>query len=125
MIEALVVDDAPLNLKLLRVVLASHGYAVTTAESAEDALATLASAVPRLLIVDLRLPGMDGLTLVRQLRAQPRFGDLVIVAVTASAMKGDEAVALAAGCDSYITKPIDTRALPVHLAECLARRRAT
>lgn len=125
MIDALIVDDAPLNLKLLTVLLSEHDYAIRTAASAEEALALLASYLPQLVIVDLRLPGMDGLTLVRQLRAQPRFQELVVVAVTASAMKGDEATALAAGCDSYITKPIDTRTLPDHLAACMARRRAT
>jgi two-component system cell cycle response regulator DivK len=125
MIDALIVDDAPLNLKLLSVVLSGNGYEVRTAASAEDALEMLDGYLPKLLIVDIRLPGMDGLTLVRKLRTQPRFGSLVIVAVTASAMKGDEEVALAAGCDSYITKPVDTRTLPAHLAECLARRSAT
>jgi CheY-like chemotaxis protein len=122
-IEALIVDDAPLNLKLLTVVLSAHRYRVRTADTAEEALAILETYLPALLIVDIRLPGMDGLTLVRTLRAQPRYRDLVMVAVTASAMKGDEEVALAAGCDSYITKPIDTRTLPAHLAQCLARRK--
>lgn len=124
MTETLIVDDAPLNLKLLSVLLGAHKYAVRTCETAEQALDILEGYLPQLLIVDLRLPGMDGLTLVRTLRAQPRYRDLVVVAVTASAMKGDEDVALAAGCDSYITKPIDTRTLPAHLAECLRRRRA-
>lgn len=123
MTEALIVDDAPLNLKLLSVLLTTNGYQVRTAESAEQALDILAGYLPALLIVDIRLPGMDGLTMVRGLRTQPRYRDLVVVAVTASAMKGDEDIALAAGCDSYITKPIDTRTLPTHLAHCLSRRR--
>ena len=125
MIEALIVDDAPLNLKLLSVLLSSHGYRVRTADTAEQALEILETYLPELLIVDIRLPGMDGLTMVRTLRAQPRYRDVVVVAVTASAMKGDEEVALAAGCDSYITKPIDTRTLPTHLAHCMSRRRTT
>jgi two-component system, cell cycle response regulator DivK len=123
MIEALIVDDAALNLKLLSVLLSSHGYRVRTADTAEHALEILETYLPQLLIVDIRLPGMDGLTMVRMLRAQPRYRDVVVVAVTASAMKGDEDVALAAGCDSYITKPIDTRTLPTHLAHCMSRRR--
>lgn len=122
MIEALIVDDAPLNLKLLSVLLAGNGYAVKTAASAEEALTVLETYQPKLLVVDIRLPGMDGLALVRMLRAQPRYQQMCIVAVTASAMKGDEEVALAAGCDSYITKPVDTRTLPDHLAECMTRR---
>lgn len=125
MTDALIVDDAPLNLKLLTVLLTANRYRVRTAESAEQALAILEDYLPELLVVDIRLPGMDGLALVRLLRAQPRYRDLVVVAVTASAMKGDEEVALAAGCDSYITKPIDTRTLPTHLAHCLSRRRGS
>lgn len=125
MIEALIVDDAPLNLKLLSVLLKANGYAVQTAETAEAALAMLASYTPRVLLVDIRLPGMDGLTLVRTLRAEPRHHDLTIVAVTASAMKGDEEVALAAGCDAYFTKPVDTRTLPSTLRNLLARRDTT
>jgi CheY-like chemotaxis protein len=122
MTDALIVDDAPLNLKLLSVLLAGNGYAVRTAASAEEALIVLEGYQPKLLIVDIRLPGMDGIALVRMLRAQPRYQQLVIVAVTASAMKGDEDVALAAGCDSYITKPVDTRTLPAHLKDCMSRR---
>ena len=108
---------------LLSVLLATNGYQVRTAESAEEALEILEGYLPELLIVDIRLPGMDGLTMVRTLRTQPRYRDLVVVAVTARAMKGDEDIALAAGCDSYITKPIDTRTLPTHLAHCLSRRK--
>ncbi len=125
MIEALIVDDAPLNLKLLSVLLTTHGYRVRTADTAEQAIEILETYLPELLVVDLRLPGMDGLTMVRTLRAQPRYRDVVVVAVTASAMKGDEAIALAAGCDSYITKPIDTNTLPTHLTHCLSKRRGT
>lgn len=122
MIEALIVDDAPLNLKLLTVLLVANGYTVKTAESAEAALAMLASYTPRVLLVDIRLPGMDGLSLVRALRSEARHKDLAIVAVTASAMKGDEDVALAAGCDAYFTKPVNTRTLPGALTDILARR---
>ena len=123
MIDVLVVDDTPLNLKLLSVLLVAHGYQVRTATTAEEALALLATYVPRLLLVDLRLPGMDGLALVRELRSAPRFSSLVIVAVTASAMKGDEKTALESGCDGYVTKPIDTRALPGQLVAWLAGRK--
>jgi CheY-like chemotaxis protein len=67
---------------------------------------------PRLILMDLQMPGIDGLTLTRQLRADPRYADTVIIAVTASAMKGDAQRAAEAGCDGYVTKPIDTRAFP-------------
>ena len=73
-------------------------------------------------MLDLQLPGLDGLSLTRQLRAQPATRDLVIIAVTAHAMLGDEQKALDAGCDGFITKPIDTRELPRRLAELLAAK---
>lgn len=119
----LVVDDTPLNVKLLSVLLELEGCEVRTAESAEQALALLIDYRPALVLLDIRLPGMDGLALARRLRSEPAHRDLAIVAVTASAMKGDEDEALAAGCDAYVTKPIDTRALPGLLAGVLARRR--
>ena len=114
--EILVVDDNPTNLKLLSYMLAAAGYRVRTVGDAEQALALLAGWRPRLLLVDLQLPGMDGLALTRRLRADPATRDLVIVAVTAYAMRGDQQTARAAGCDGYITKPIDTRALPAAIA---------
>lgn len=119
----LIVDDTPLNLKLLSMLLVAKGYDVQTATSAEQALEVLPVFKPRLLLLDIRLPGMDGLTLARQLRADPAHADLVIIAVTASAMKGDEQEVLAAGCDAYVAKPIDTRTLPTLVADQLARGR--
>jgi CheY-like chemotaxis protein len=120
----LIVDDHPTNRKLLAVVLAGRGYHLLAARSAEEALELLRDARPRLLLVDLQLPGMDGLELTRRLRADAAHAALVIVAVTAYAMKGDEDRARAAGCDAYITKPIDTRALPGTVAALLARGRS-
>jgi CheY-like chemotaxis protein len=108
----LIVDDNPQNLKLARVLLASEGFAVRTAVDAEDALRVLDSFSPQLILMDLQLPGMDGLTLTRQLKEDPARRHIVIVALTAYAMKGDEAKAIAAGCDGYVTKPIDTGAFP-------------
>jgi len=108
----LVVDDNPTNLKLVGYLLSSHGYEVRTAVDAPDALGQLAQFRPRLILLDLQLPGMDGFTLARRLRDDPAWRDVAIVAVTAFAMKGDEERAMAAGCDAYVTKPIDTRALP-------------
>ena len=108
----LVVDDNPTNLKLVRVLLQSMGYQVATAVDAEDALEKLRGPLPRLVLMDLQLPGMDGLELVRRLKADPRTCRLTIVAVTAYAMRGDEERARAAGCDDYVTKPIDVDGLP-------------
>jgi two-component system, cell cycle response regulator DivK len=108
----LIVDDNPVNLKLIRVLLSMEGYDVRTAADAEEALNALKVFRPHLILMDLQLPGMDGLELTRRIKADPAMPDTVIVALTAYAMKGDEEKALSAGCDGYITKPIDTRALP-------------
>jgi CheY-like chemotaxis protein len=116
----LIVDDNPQNLKLARVILTVEGYDVRTASDAEEALSVLATFVPRLILMDLQLPGMDGLELTRQLKADPECRGIRIIALTAYAMKGDEEKALAAGCDGYVTKPIDTESLPRIVARHLA-----
>jgi two-component system, cell cycle response regulator DivK len=108
----LVVDDNPLNLKLTRILLAAEGYQVRTAVDAREALEALQTIHPRLILMDIQLPGRDGLKLTRQLKADPAMHGVVILALTAYAMKGDEQRARDAGCDGYIAKPIDTRSLP-------------
>ena len=118
----LIVDDNPQNLKLAKVILAAEGYEVKTAIDAEDALKILESFVPRLILMDLQLPRMDGLELTRRLKADPARRNIIIIALTAYAMKGDERKAFAAGCDDYMSKPIDIDALPRVVAEHLARR---
>lgn len=118
----LIVDDNAQNLKLARVILVAAGYEVRTAADAEEAIETLSTFVPRLILMDLQLPGMDGLELTRRLKADPERSAIVILALTAYAMKGDEDKARAAGCDGYITKPIDTDALPRLVADHLNRQ---
>ena len=118
----LIVDDNPQNLKLARVLLSGEGYEVRTATDAESALELLATFHPRLILMDIQLPGMDGLELTRRLKADPARRDIVIIALTAYAMKGDDVKALAAGCDDYVPKPIDTDALPALVARHLARK---
>ena len=108
----LVVDDEPANLRLLTVLLSRNGYQVHEARTAEEALEIVAKFRPRLVLADIQLPGMDGLEMTRQLKSNPETKDIVVVAVTAFAMKGDEEKALDAGCDGYITKPIDVTSLP-------------
>ena len=110
--QILIVDDNATNLKLLRVLLSKEGYKIRTAESAEDAMAVLKESRPHLILMDIQLPGMDGLDLTRQLKADPDTRDIIVLAVTSYAMKTDQEKALAAGCNGYVTKPIDTRALP-------------
>jgi CheY-like chemotaxis protein len=108
----LIVDDNAANLKLARVVLAAEGYDVRTANDAEEALRVLATTSVRLILMDIQLPDMDGLELTRRLKADPAYKDVIIVALTAYAMKGDDEKAKKAGCDGYVTKPIDPEALP-------------
>lgn len=117
----LVVDDNPSNLKLFTYLLALPGYEVTTAGCAEEALRVLERLVPHLIIMDLQLPDVDGLTLTRQLKANPDMRAVPIVAVTASAMKGDEEKALAAGVDGYMSKPVEKRAFRAMVASYLER----
>jgi CheY-like chemotaxis protein len=116
----IVVDDNPINLKLLEIVLGEEGYDVRTAADAEAALALLQTFRPRLIMMDLQLPGMDGLELTRRLKADAATRNIIIIAVTSYAMKGDDQKAFAAGCDDYITKPISTVSLPGLVARHLA-----
>lgn len=121
----LIVDDNPQNLKLARIILRQAGYDVATASAAEEALSILEVVNPRLILMDLQLPQMDGLDLTRRLKRDPRYRNIVIIALTAYAMKGDEQKALAAGCDGYLAKPIDvdalTRAVAGHLSRAAAK----
>jgi CheY-like chemotaxis protein len=116
--EILVIDDNAQSRKLARIVLEREGYIVRSAGNSEEALKLLESSIPRLILMDLQLPGIDGLTLTRQLKADARYRDIIIIALTAYAMKGDEAKATAAGCDAYLTKPVDID----HLANLVAAR---
>jgi CheY-like chemotaxis protein len=119
--RVLIVDDNPTNLKLVTYLVKSHGHDVTTAGDAEAALAAIASQRPTVILMDLQLPGIDGLELTRRLKADPITRPIPIIALTAYAMKGDLEKALAAGCDDYVTKPIDTRALPEVIARHVSR----
>jgi CheY-like chemotaxis protein len=118
----LIVDDNATNLKLVAYLMRANGYDVDTALDAEAALEALRTHRPDVILMDIQLPGIDGLELTRRLKADPATREIVIIAVTAYAMKGDQDKALAAGCDDYITKPIDTRTLPETIARHLARR---
>jgi CheY-like chemotaxis protein len=113
------VDDNPVNLKLAASVLEFAGYEILAAGDAIQALEIIRDTPPDLILMDLGLPGMDGLTLTRRLKADEATRHIRIVALTAYAMKGDDERARAAGCDGYIPKPIDTRKLPKQVAETL------
>jgi CheY-like chemotaxis protein len=125
----LVVDDNMVNLKLAAAVLAAEGHQVLRAMDAEQAQACLARDLPDLILMDIALPGMDGLMLTRIIKADDRLRHIPVIALTAFAMKGDDLKAREAGCDGYISKPIDTRALPLLIENALrqsaGRRRPT
>ncbi|HXR06657.1 MAG TPA: response regulator [Candidatus Acidoferrum sp.] len=105
----LIIEDNLLNLELTTDLLESNGLVVSSAQTAEEGLRLARQLLPDLVLIDISLPGMDGLSATRNLRACPATRHLRVVALTANAMKGDEERALDAGCDGYLTKPIDTR----------------
>lgn len=115
----LVVDDAPVNLKLTDILLRKEGYTVRAVPDAEEALRVLGNFCPRVILVDIQLPGMNGLELTRRVKQDPRTRDTIVIALTACAMREDEERALAAGCDGFITKPIDTHTLGPRIREHL------
>lgn len=118
----LIVEDNALNLGLATEVLGAHGYIVLQARTAEEGLRLARSDRPDLILLDVRLPGMDGLAAVRDLKEDARTSAIPTVAMTAQAMTGDEAEARLAGFDAYVTKPIDTRTLPRLVTRLLAPR---
>jgi CheY-like chemotaxis protein len=120
----LIVDDSTDNLDLTRLLLETEGYEVWTAEDAPQAMSVLESHRPDLILMDVQLPGMDGLELTRRLRRERAWDGVPIVALTAYAMRGDEEKARSAGCDGYVTKPIDTRTFGQRVREYLRERRA-
>jgi CheY-like chemotaxis protein len=103
----LVVEDNEQNLELVEYLLEDEGITVRSAQDAEAARAALARETPDLILMDMQLPGTDGLTLVQEIRTQAATAKLPIIALTAHAMRGDRERFLAGGCDGYIAKPID------------------
>ncbi len=122
--SVLIVDDNPLNVKLIRTVLAGDEYEVRTASSAPEALNILTKFHPNLILTDIQMPGMNGLEFTRLLKSDSRTRDIIVVAATAYAIPGDEERIRGAGCSGYITKPIDTRTLPATLRRYLERSQA-
>ena len=115
----LVIEDQLLNLELVTDLLQAAAYTVRQARSAEEGLRLAREEPPDLILMDIRLPGMDGHAAVRLLKQDPRTRDIPAVALTAQAMKGDEDQARAAGFDGYITKPIDIRSFPEQVLRSL------
>ncbi|HEY3092726.1 MAG TPA: response regulator [Vicinamibacterales bacterium] len=117
----LVIEDNPLNLELVRALLEAQGYEVIESENAEDGIERARTEHPQLIFMDLSLPGTDGLAATQLLKADAATRHIPVVALTAHAMKGDDERARQAGCDGYMTKPIDTRSFPAAVARFLER----
>jgi CheY-like chemotaxis protein len=113
----LLVEDDPTDMKLLSAVLSFSGHRVLCRGSAEQAAEEVKLHQPDVILLDLKLPGMDGLNLARLLKNDPDTQAIPIVAITAAVEKFPEAAAFAAGCDAFILKPVDTRKLPQQVAD--------
>jgi two-component system, cell cycle response regulator DivK len=121
----LIVEDNAINVKLARLLLVKEGFEVRSAGDSGEAFRALHSFRPSLILMDIQLPGMDGLELTRRLKREPETRDAIIIALTAYAMKGDEEKARAAGCDGYITKPINTRTFVEQIRQYLEKTAPT
>ncbi|MBI3387910.1 MAG: response regulator [Deltaproteobacteria bacterium] len=119
--KILVIEDQPTEMKLAQQVLRAAGHAVGAAEAAEQAAEAIKADRPQIILLDMVLPGMDGLTLVRKLKTDPETRDIPIVAVTSYPEKYPKGELLAAGCDAYFSKPLSPRSLPQELTEIVER----
>ncbi|TLZ65155.1 MAG: response regulator [Methanobacteriota archaeon] len=120
-VKIVVVEDEPTNLKLAHIVLAAEGHDVRDAEEGERALELIRREKPDILVTDLAMPKLDGLALIRKLKADPATRNIRIIAVTAYPDRFPEEAARAAGCDAYIMKPIDTRRFRKQIDEVAER----
>jgi CheY-like chemotaxis protein len=118
--KVLIVEDNPMNMRLIEMVLKSDNYLLLKARDGEEALAIAAIDHPDLVLMDIRLPRLSGLEVAKRLRKNGKLSQIPIIALTAHAMKGDEEKAIEAGCNGYVSKPIDTRKLPKLVAKVLA-----
>jgi len=106
-LKILVVDDQEINLELARCILQADGIDVLCADGADGARAALLNSLPDVILMDIQMPGTDGLDLTREIKSNPAYTHIPVIAFTAYAMHGDEARFMAAGCNGYISKPIE------------------
>lgn len=123
--KVLVVDDNPVSRELVREVLQSPGIEVLEAADGQEALDRIAASAPDLVLLDLRMPGMGGFSVLQAIRQNPRLRSLRVLAFTAHAMRGDREKALAAGFDGYITKPIHASILRRQVDQLLFEQETT
>lgn len=121
--KILIVEDNPQNMELMEILLSRWNYTLLKATDGEEALNVAVREHPDLIIMDLRLPKMNGLEVTRRLRETPAFNYTPIIAVTAYAMRGDKKRAIEAGCNAYLTKPVNTRELPRIITGMLSSRK--
>ena len=121
----LIVEDSPQNMRLMEMTLKAKNYTLLKATDGEEALDMATRERPDLIIMDVQLPKLNGLEVTRKLRDTVEFSHIPIIAITAFAMKGDKEKAIEAGCDAYLSKPIDTRQLPGMIAEMLLQQQKT
>lgn len=117
----LVIEDQELNRKVVRIVLHAQGYTVVEAGDAIEALANLEAVQPDLILMDIALPGQSGEDLTRQIKAERKWAEIPIIAWTAAAMPGDKERILNAGCDDYLSKPVDIKLLVERIEAHLKR----
>ena len=117
----LLIEDNPTNRKLIRDVLQFQGYTLREADTAEEGIHHARALCPRLILMDLHLPGMDGIAALKQLRADPTTQAIPVMALTASAMDDEQRQITEAGFDGYQTKPIHVKAFVAAVAALLAR----
>lgn len=120
----LIVEDNDKNLKLARDLLRYHGFETIEATNAEEGIPLARERKPRLVLMDIQLPGMDGVSALERLRADARTADIPVVALTASVMKEDRERFDRAGFDGFITKPIDVKSFPEQIRGYIRAGRA-
>lgn len=118
----LIVEDNPSHMKLEKLALAESNYDIHTATNAKEALEEVQSFQPHLILMDIQLPEIDGLVLTRKIKADPKYQDIIIIAITAYGMKGDKEMAMEAGCDGYVPKPIDIETFPQLVADYISNK---
>jgi len=119
--KILVVEDNDRNRRLMRILLRANGYEVIEAATGKEAMDYLKTQKPDLILMDIQLPYTDGLALTREIKNGAETSDIPVIAVTAHAMRGDRERILEAGCDGYISKPINTREVPLIIANILEK----